>query len=139
MWKVESEKYDEEFELMKKEFEVAYTQTWSYDSTPPSPPTSLESPSPLAIASDAPVSELSQTFFKTSNLQTQYLFHSPLATFPQNTWKLSWRYFHEDFHELLKLLAPKKYVSKCFDFTKIRHSITCQMGKKLCTRRIEVK
>ena len=24
MWKVESEKYDEEFELMKKEFEVAY-------------------------------------------------------------------------------------------------------------------
>ena len=25
MWKVESEKYDEEFELMKKEFEVAYT------------------------------------------------------------------------------------------------------------------
>ena len=24
MWKVESEKYDEEFELMKKDFEVAY-------------------------------------------------------------------------------------------------------------------
>ena len=62
MWKVESEKYDEEFELMKKEFEVAYTQTWSYDSTPPSPRTSLESPSPLAIASDAPVSELSAPF-----------------------------------------------------------------------------
>ena len=63
MWKVESEKYDEEFELMKKEFEVAYTQTWSYDSTPPSPPTSLESPSPLAIASAEPVSELSAPFW----------------------------------------------------------------------------
>ena len=30
-WKVESEKYDEEFELMKKEYEVAYgTQTPRY-------------------------------------------------------------------------------------------------------------
>ena len=65
MWKVESEKYDEEFELMKKEFEVAYTPKYGVMTPSPySPPTSpsLESPSPLAIASDAPVSELSAPF-----------------------------------------------------------------------------
>ena len=36
MWKVESEKYDEEFELMKKDFEVAYPPKIS-SSPPPHP------------------------------------------------------------------------------------------------------
>ena len=73
MWKVESEKYDEEFELMKKEFEVKTVVLWQLH--PPSSP-SLESPSPLAIASDVPVSELSAPFWlpsKKSVLQMHYL------------------------------------------------------------------
>ena len=82
MWKVESEKYDEEFELMKKEFEVAYTQTWSYDSTPPSPPTSLESPSPLAIASAEPVSELSAPFWLFRKTWSANTLHALFAFFP---------------------------------------------------------
>ena len=96
MWKVESEKYDEEFELMKKEFEVAYTPKYGVMTpfslfTPTSP--SLESPSPLAIASDAPVSELSAPFWlasKKSDLQTHYLpsFLRQLQHFPKT---LSWK------------------------------------------------
>ena len=31
MWKVESEKYDEEFELMKKEFEVCLSNMFPHD------------------------------------------------------------------------------------------------------------
>ena len=35
MWKVESEKYDEEFELMKKDFEVAYPPNIEFTPTSP--------------------------------------------------------------------------------------------------------
>ena len=80
---------------------------------------SLESPSPLAIASDAPVSELSPPFrlpLKTSELQTHYLplcfatcNISPkhLETFLEVLHSEIFMRIHEDFHELLKLLATK--------------------------------
>ena len=134
MWKVESEKYDEEFELMKKEFEVAYTQTWSYDSTPPSPPTSLESPSPLAIASAEPVSELSAPFWLFRKTWSANTLHALFAFFPlARLSKTLGRYqsirIHvEEFHFRIFVLN----ISHMFFYYR-------NVKKKLCVQRIGVK
>ena len=74
--------------------------------TPQPHPRYLESPSPLAIASDAPVSELSAPFG--SDLQTHHLPScfancriSPKHLIGNSLENIIFRYFHEDTHMLI--------------------------------------